>query len=87
MCTGIQQAFRVFEAACENRPLLLLAGCSDVALDPDKNCSLDIRIEALQGDNLQCHLFLLAGRLVVRCLHCISSSVSRACVVILSQQL
>lgn len=48
--TGIQQAFKVYEIACEDQPKLLIATCSDLVLHPDRNCSLDVRMEALQGD-------------------------------------
>ena len=47
---GIKQAFRVYEVACQDQPKLLIAACSELALHPDRDCSLNVRIEALQGN-------------------------------------
>ncbi|KAK9821349.1 hypothetical protein WJX74_001698 [Apatococcus lobatus] len=46
---GVQQAFQVYEAACKDQPKLLIAACSDLALHPDRNCTLDVRMEALKA--------------------------------------
>lgn len=52
---GIQQAFKVHEVACQGQPKLLIATCSELALHPDRNCSLDVRMEALQGEQMKPH--------------------------------
>lgn len=52
---GIQQAFKVHEVACQDQPKLLIATCSELALHPDRNRSLDVRMEALQGEPTKPH--------------------------------
>ena len=47
---GIKQAFRVYEVACQDQPKLLIAACSELALHPDRDRGLNVRIEALQGE-------------------------------------
>ena len=52
---GIQQAFKVHEVACQDQPKLLIATCSELALHPDRNCCLDVRMQALQGEQIKPH--------------------------------